>query len=67
MSGQTQDIDGPVPVLVQCWSDVLVTGIGSMLVFAGINITSLCENRLFFGCLVQHIYLITSIIFWDDL
>ena len=45
-------------MLVECWFAVFVTGIGSMLVFAGMNITLLCKNTLFIGRLVQHIHLL---------
>ena len=65
-SGQMQDIDP-----YRCWQHIGLMSSKrtqrcpvswSMLVFAGMNITLLCENMLFFGCLVQHIHRITSIL-----
>ena len=36
---------------------------GSKLVFAGMNITFLCENMLFFGFLVQHKQRILTVLY----
>ena len=51
-------------VLVQCWSDVFVTGIGSMLVFAGMNITVLFENLSYFGCMVVSMYILLLVLYF---